>query len=406
MQKPIVLVTDHFPPDPGNRARRMLERARYLSLYGHTVLVIAPNRETRLQDEGEPPVQLPSRVHVLRIKPMAWWLFPSVNAADYRFLRLRLFQPLRPFIGFLRMVPPAAVALRRLRRASGSVLYTMNNPVSLHLIGMFSARRFGSWMAELRDPISSWETARFSVWQPLVAVFERQLMRRANAVVYRSGLPVSHHALMHKYPASNIFQLPDYGVDYSDFENTGSRGPSTVGGLIATYAGGYYRNFRPDPLFEAITLFSKTHGSLDLTLFGDPPPCTLAAYPGVSYQGKIAYWDLVKQYSNANFLVMFTRSNSEDDATFYPSKFSELIATGRPILLIGNRETALFEEITVNRLGACALNEIPSILRALDVITEMISNNTYNFSYRIANKHRFSNEPSEQAFHEVLEKLI
>ncbi len=336
---------------------------------------------------------------------MAWRLLPSVNAADYRFLQLRLIRPLRPFIGFLRMVVPATVALRRLRIASGSILYTMNNPVSLHLIGMFATRRFSSWIAELRDPISSWETTRFSVWKPLVRLFERQLMYRANAVVYRSGLPVDRNALMRKYPASKIFQLPDYGVDYSAFENTGSRGPSTGGGLIATYAGGYYQNFRPDFLFEAISRFSKDRAPLDLTLFGDPPPCAIAAYPGISYQGKIAYWDLVKKYSNSHFLVMFTRSNPEDSATFCPSKFSELIAAGRPILLISNQRTPLFDEITSNRLGACSINETLRILHALDVIAEMISTNSYNSSYRIVNKHKFSNEPSEQAFHEVLEGL-
>lgn len=336
---------------------------------------------------------------------MAWRLLPSVSAADYHFLRLHLFQPLRPFVGFLRMVPPVVVALRRLRMAPSSVLYTMNNPVALHLVGLFVAKRFGSWIAELRDPISNWETARFSVWKPFVGLFERLLMRRANAIVYRLGLPIDHDALKRKYPTSNIFQLPDYGVDYSAFENTGARGPSSGGGLIATYAGGYYQNFRLDFLFEAVSRFSKDRAPLDLTLFGDPPPSGLAAYPGISYQGKIAYWDLVKKYSNSHFLVMFTRSNPEDSATFYPSKFSELIAAGRPILLIGNQRTPLFDEITLNRLGTCAINETPKILRALDAIAEMISKNSYNSSYRIVNKHKFSNEPSEQAFHEVLEGL-
>ncbi|MGH8127074.1 MAG: hypothetical protein ACRETC_01730, partial [Gammaproteobacteria bacterium] len=71
----------------------MLERARYLSRYGHTVLVIAPHRNPLPQEREEPSFRIPSRIHVLRIKPMAWRLLPSVNAADYHFLQLRLFQP-------------------------------------------------------------------------------------------------------------------------------------------------------------------------------------------------------------------------------------------------------------------------------------------------------------------------
>lgn len=405
MRKPLVLVTDYFPPDPGNRARRMLERATHLSRHGYAVLVIAPHRKQVREAEESRTFQLPDRVHVLRIKPFAWRLLPSVNAADYRFLRIRLFKALRPFVGFLRMVPSAVVALRRFRMAPGSILYTMNNPVSLHLVGMFAAKRFGSWIAELRDPISSWEATRFSVWRPLVDLFERELMRRADAVVYRSGLPVDHNAMMRKYPASKIYQLPDYGVDYSAFENTGSRPPPTENGLIATYAGGYYQNFRPDFLFEAVSQFSEVREPLYLTLFGDPPPCAIAAYPKISFQGKIAYWELVKEYSKSHFLIMFTRSSSEDSATFYPSKFSELIAAGRPILLIGSERTPLYDEITSNHLGACANNETSEILHALNAIADMISSNSYNCTYRSANKCRFSNDASEQAFHDVLKGL-
>ena len=395
------MVVDYFPPEPGNRARRMFERARFLAAGGKRVLVVCPDRG----DDPGYPEHLPERVTVRRVPAWFGSVLPSLRYADLKGRVSRWLWPLLPVLGYVRWVPPA---IRAVRQVGGGVLYTPNNPLMLHIVGLFAHRRCDGWIAELRDPITNYDHSQRGAWGSLDAWLERRILDACDFLTFRPGIGLTAAELNQRYPgrAAKIVESPDYGLDLAEFRRAAARAGKPVERErpVGMYAGNFYAGQTPELLSRVNADLRKDGSGADLRLFGRTGGFDLAE--GTVFLGEVEYWDLLTHYAGADFLVMYIAATDATADRFIPSKLAELVAARKPILGIGPADSRAGRIILENRLGLVAPDDDAAALKgALGGVLAMAADGSYNKAFVEEVRDRISNEPSERAFLGLVERI-
>ena len=392
----VLMVVDFFPPEPGNRSRRMLERARYLARQGMAVRILVPARPG-IDDSN---VLFPDGVSVERVRPWLPAMHPAMTYGDFK---ARLPAPLRPFsplLGYQRWIPAVLARLRKSPPGSRTVLYTPSNPISLHLTGLASRRLFAGWIAELRDPIRNYSSSQRGAMGRLIDPWiERKVMSKADRIVLRRGLQVGAQELRERYPdaAQRIIEGPDYGIDLGEIEQrlNVTKRVRDNGDTTGVFAGNFYGGQTPDALARAVASARDTGLAINIELYG-----RLGfdrQFPeGIMYGGEISYSSLLDVYADADFAIIFLSDKDSAAADFVPSKFAELVALGKPLLAIGPPESDVSQLVRSRGLGVSAADREEDILAALREIPRFVRDCRYNSAYLETVKESLSNEPSEQ----------
>ncbi|MGH8427254.1 MAG: hypothetical protein ACRES7_04635 [Gammaproteobacteria bacterium] len=341
---------------------------------------------------------------ILRVKSIFPRLVPSLQYHRLPAFRHRWLRPFLPLLGYLRWLPVALPVALSLARRADAVLYTANNPLLMHLFGVCGRRRFKGWIAEFRDPMRGWEDRRYSLWNPLVSVFESLVMRQADRICLRKGLPVSPQELARRYPTqrNKIIALPDYGVDlapYTRFPPPAAEGPPD--GIRGVFAGNFYGNFNGATLAAAVAQVNGWGTRLAVEVFGADGR-GIPDEPGVSCHEAIPYWDLIQEYRRTDFLIAYVWIGTNSDLRFRPSKLAELIAAQRPLLVILNRPAEVGKEVEAAGIGVSCGETANQIAAGLVKIVHMISARSFNLGYRERVWDAISNEAAERAFREML----
>lgn len=397
----VVIITDYYPPDGGNRARRMFERARFLSAAGHTVLVIAPQREHA--SEGQFSRE---NVTVKRVPPIGYRRWASMRYEDYKTSVPVLFRPLMPLLGYIRWVIPVIRTLRAEGGLQGAVLYTPNNPVVLHLIGRLVRHSFSGWVAEFRDPITNYDSSKRGVWGVFDHLIERLVVTSADFIALRKGIETTVSELKARYPnyATKFVELPDYGVDLADFTAKQFGEQSNSGdNYRGIYAGNYYVGDTPEALLEALEHANGGAATMSVDFYGDWSD-EWALKQGAEYKGTVQYWDLIRDYLCADFVVLFVPTTQKTEERWIPSKFSELLAAQKPILVIGSSRTMPAKIVAANHLGVVSENNVGALKRALEELRNFIKKSKFNSSYFSQIKDEISNINGETAIERLLSK--
>ncbi|MGH8273912.1 MAG: hypothetical protein ACRES9_06620, partial [Gammaproteobacteria bacterium] len=249
-----------------------------------------------------------------------------------------------------------------------------------------------------------WEDRRYSLWNPLVSVFESLVMRRADRICLRKGLPVSPQELARRYPAqrNKIVALPDYGVDlapYKGFPPPATKGPAD--GIRGVFAGNFYGDFNGATLAAAVAQVNGWGFRLAVEVFGADGSGVPDGI-GVSCHEAIPYWDLIEEYRRTDFLIAYVWIGTNSDLGFRPSKLAELIAAQRPLLVISNRPAEVGKEIEAAGIGVSCGETANQIADGLVKIVHMILARSFNLGYRERVWDTISNESAERAFREML----
>ena len=390
----VIIVTDYFPPDPGNRARRMLERAQYLIKHDVHVIVLCPQRENlpvEIEKEG---------IRIIRISPWMKNICPNMDYSKYHLKWYGgILGPFLPILGFIRWVVPCISTVRQLRHIQ-PILYSVNNPLALHLVGLFGKKYCRKWIAELRDPIVKYEFSHRGIFGIFIdKIIEKLIIEQADIVCLRQGLQVSIEELQERYPdyAYKLRGLPDYGVNLNDLQISNGR-KSNNSEIKGIFAGNFYGDTSPNEIVYAVDILRREGANIVVSFYGGWSDRFIQS-THASYKGKVSYWDLLEVYNDMDFTIVIDHSrSSKRKNNFIPSKMCELIGLRKPILVIGSRDSLSAKLVLENNLGYFAENRRENIAHAIRELIEMINKKTFNFRYYHKVKNIISNEKCEAEF--------
>lgn len=385
MKSKVVMVVDYYPPEVGNRSRRMEEIAKTLVKKGFSVTVVVPDRglESFVINNSS------NGVAVIRVLPFVGGILPSMRYLDVENQSL-VFRVFRPFLGYIRWVFPCIKTLRRLN-ARDAILYTPNNPLSLHFIGFLAKPYFFKWLVELRDPIVNYEVNRFSFWSFIPPLLERLVIRASDRILLRKGIQISASKLKTLYPKyeKKIFELPDYGLTPEDVDrllnetsNRAVKDENNRDVILGLYAGNYYSNSTPQTIIESVVALNESGVSVALNFYGGWDSGAKKTGKYWRYFGEIPFREIVEKYGKCDFTILLTATEEGTEDLFIPSKLIELIIVGKPILVIGVMGTKVGKFVEENKIGVACESSKNGIMDGVREVISMIENEGYDNSLR------------------------
>lgn len=397
MPRKICMIVHQYPPDPGPTSYRMAYRAKFLQSQGYEVDVFAPGEsdQTFMQSPG---------IHVHHVSAPA---SSSSNDLDYRTPKttglLRVPGFLRPLTGYLRWLPRLVSGLRRLD-ASDTVLYTYNNPVTLHLAGLVVHRRFAAWVSEFRDPIAGYEySARGILGRLTDGWLEKRVLKNADVICMRRGIQALPED--YKQARGRVVLLPDYGVDldlFTGFEQRQVNPERPIG----VYAGTVFSDMSFSELSAGLEIYRVKQGGGEVRLFG-PAHEEFLVNDNLRYAGNLGFEALLDEYRCADFVIVYDLSEhkTQSSEAFFPSKFAELIAIQRPVLFIGNLKSETARLVNSMNLGVCVSNEASAIAVAMGEIITGLQKGRFDLQLDGKKQNLIDAKAAEEAFVDMLPRI-
>jgi len=362
MQKRVLIVTYYWPPSGGSGVQRWLKFAKYLPEAGWEPVIFTPENPdfdlkdesllqevdphlevirfpiwepyqlfTKLKKQGNHPGRLLEQPKKGALEKLAIWLRANVLVPDPRVFWVR------PSVKFLSEL---------LQAGQFQAVITTGPPHSLHLIGLELNRQFGiPWLADFRDPWSQWEfldtLPMLQIIRRKHALLERQVLKEADAVVTIS--PTFQRDL-EKLSGRKI-DLVTNGYDPADIPKDFVLQPKAANRLHLIYTGIIDAIRNPLPLMQALkaefesegeevswTFVGKVSEQVQQQVQSDP---WLQSH--IHFAGYVPHHQVFNFYSMADSLVLILTDTKNAKGNI-PGKLFEYLATGLPVLALGDPE--------------------------------------------------------------------
>jgi len=362
--KRVLIITYYWPPSGGSGVQRWLKFAKYLPEFGWEPVIFTPeNPDFDLKDESlmkeispqlevvKFPIWEPYNLFrklrkeksedtakVLEKKKKGWvdklgiWLRANAIIPDPRVYWVK------PSVTFL---------LDLVNSGQFQAVITTGPPHSLHLIGLKLHQKTNiPWLADFRDPWSKWEFLDTLPMLPLVRKrhekLEQRVLLEANAVTTISpGFKQDFEKL-----ANRKTDLLTNGFDEEDLpENWKKRFPSEDG-LEIVYTGVIDAIRNPIPFLTAFKMVfqNKPGKKVNMRFVGKVSEGVkkmvnednwLAEH--IQMDGYVSHENVFDFYANAHLLLLILTDTKNAKGNI-PGKLFEYMATGRPVLALGDPE--------------------------------------------------------------------
>ncbi|HSF52219.1 MAG TPA: glycosyltransferase family 4 protein [Algoriphagus sp.] len=363
MQKRVLIITYYWPPSGGSGVQRWLKFAKYLPETGWEPVIFTPeNPDFDLKDETLIK-EIPSHLEVIKFPIWEpYQLFSKVKRKSKShpgrlmeqkekgllertaiWMRANLLIP-DPRIFW---VKPAVKFLEDLVKAGQfQAVITTGPPHSMHLIGRELKRKTGiSWIADFRDPWSQWE---FLDTLPMASMIrkrheklEQSVLKEADAVItisptFQQDLEKLAHRKVHLL--TNGYDPADIPADFTPKKKENSKLHLVYSGIIDAI-----RN--PIPVLEAIKAeFSGSETQVEMTFVGKVSEAVKEFVAGdlwlkarIHFAGYVSHREVFGFYAKADALVLILTDTKNAQGNI-PGKLFEYLATGVPILALGDPE--------------------------------------------------------------------
>jgi len=359
--KKVLIITYYWPPSAGSGVQRWLKFSKYLPEFGWEPVIFTPeNPDFELKDSSLLK-DIPDDLEVLKFpiwepysifrklkkeklkdtakilerekkKPMdklAIWLRANLLVPDPRVFWVK------PSVEYLSQI---------LESNKIDAVITTGPPHSLHLIGLKLKRKTGvKWLADFRDPWSTWEFLDVLPMHALVRKqhqkLEANVLKEADAVVTISPTfrkEIANIAKREVHLITNGFDSTDLPADFSD--------PSRAQDNISIVYTGIIDSIRdPLPFLEAfkaaymghqiearLTFVGKVSDKITDYIYSDP---WLQRH--IDLAGYVSHREVFTYYEKAHLLLLIL-TNTKNAKGNIPGKLFEYIATGRPIIGLGD----------------------------------------------------------------------
>ena len=359
--KKVLIITYYWPPSAGSGVQRWLKFSKYLPEFGWEPVIFTPeNPDFELKD----PSLLKDIPHDLEVLKFPIWepysIFRKLKKEKLKdtakILEREEKKPLDKLAIWLRAnlivpdprvfwVKPSVEYLSQILEANKiDAVITTGPPHSLHLIGLKLKRKTGvKWLADFRDPWSTWEFLDVLPMHPLVRKqhqkLEAKVLKEADAVVTIS--PTFQEEIQRL--ANRDIHLITNGFDSSDLPKDFGSLPK-INELFSIVYTGIIDSIRdPLPFLEVFKKVFEGHQvEARLTFVGkvsDKITDYIHADPWlerhIEFAGYVAHGEVFSYYEKAHLLLLIL-TNTKNAKGNIPGKLFEYIATGRPIIALGD----------------------------------------------------------------------
>ncbi len=361
MTNPILIITYYWPPSGGSGVQRWLYFSKYLKKFGYSPIILTvdlksasyPNIDWSLTNESK-------GLSVNYVKSFNWIKIYSVfkkfkkdKIPQGEFHKRGVIDHIASFIRGNFFVPDARVnwakssikeALKIVKTNKIEKIITTGPPHSTHLIGLHLKKQINvKWIADFRDPWSDIfyvkSFYRLSFAKKRDKRLEMSVLSNSDAVITTASENF-HKDLQSKISVNQNFYKIYNGYDSNLYKGIKKR-KNTYFQIVFT--GLLTINH---PYKEFIDSFIKLQQkeprmNIKIVLAGSISEIILDKFKELSnfeYHGYINHQDAVNLMLDANILLNFMYKQ-DNNSTMISGKLIEYMATGNPILMIGNKKS-------------------------------------------------------------------
>lgn len=360
-KKKVLIITYYWPPSAGSGVQRWLKFAKYLPEFGWEPVIFTPeNPDFDLQDESLLKEIKPD----LEVLKFPIWepysLFRSLKREKIKDTskvlekkdkstvdRLGIWARANFLIPDPRIfwVKPAIEFLQGILSINQiEAIITTGPPHSLHLIGRELKRKTNIfWLADFRDPWSQWE---FFDTLPMTSLVRKKHQKMELTVLQEADIVTTISPTFQQDLANmagkNVSLLTN-GFDPDDLpDNWDSKGNPTES-IEIIYTGVIDAIRNPIPFIRAfqkvyqekkieahLRFVGKVSATVEEFVHKDP---WLKDY--IHFEGYVSHQEVFKYYKKADLLLLIL-TDSKNAKGNIPGKIFEYLATGRPVLALGD----------------------------------------------------------------------
>jgi len=359
--KKVLIITYYWPPSAGSGVQRWLKFAKYLPQFGWEPMVFTPeNPDFDLRDPGLEK-EVPKNLEVLKFPIWEpYGIFKKLKREKIQDAskilerdRKGMFDKLAIWLRANLLIPdprkfwvkPSVNFLTDILEKNGiDVVITTGPPHSMHLIGRDLKRKTGvKWLADFRDPWSTWEfldtlpMGKLAIKKHLQ--LEKSVLDEADEVVTIS--PTFQKEMSQLHPRK--ISLLTNGFDQADLPEGFAPPQFQTGRLHLVYTGiidairdplpflrSYQKAFKGSQVETSLTFVGKVSDKVrDFIQQQD------WLREKVVFAGYVSHQEVFGFYEKADMLLLIL-TNTKNAKGNIPGKLFEYMATQRPILALGD----------------------------------------------------------------------
>lgn len=361
--KRVLIITYYWPPSAGSGVQRWLKFAKYLPGYGWDPVIFTPEnpdfdlKDPLMEKEVSPDMEVLKfpiwePYQVLRMLKKEKISDPGVIIEKKQktwFDKVAIWIRANAIIPDPRVywVKPSVKFLGQLMDSNNfQAVITTGPPHSMHLIGRDLKRRYGiPWLADFRDPWSSWE---FLDTLPMIDWVKRRHRRLEGSVFQEADALVTISPTFRQEMgqlAGREIHVITNGFDPADLPSDFSMKPPASETLEIVYTGVIDAIRDPMPFLLAMKeVFGRTKNKVKLTFVGRVSlqvKNTIMEDSWFSSHIELAGYvshEVVFQYYEKAHVLLLILTNTKNAKGNIPGKVFEYMATGRRIIALGDPE--------------------------------------------------------------------
>ena len=374
--KRVLIISYYWPPSGGSGVQRWVKFSKYLPAEGWQPVIYTPENPELTSRDRTLAEEVPEEAEVIRkpiLEPYGIYRKLSgkteggegevnpINGGKKSFwkklmlyIRGNLFIPdprclwIRPSVSFLK---------KYLKRHPVDIIISTGPPHSMHLIALKLSRATGlPWIADFRDP---W-TKMFYFKHLCLGKFaenrhrklEKKVLDNASVIVAVSPMVMDEFKEMTETPV----ELITNGYDESDFDIVVEDDDS----FNITHTGLFAADGNPETLWEVLAEKCQSNRefakSLKIRLIGKTDKEITDSIRNAGLEDNLLdfgyqnHLTAVKEQKSASLLILPLRKEPEYRATL-PGKLFEYLASGRPVLGIGQTDGAMARILSETKAG-------------------------------------------------------
>jgi glycosyltransferase involved in cell wall biosynthesis len=361
LSKPILIITYYWPPSGGSGVQRWLYFSKYLKKLGYSPIILTidsdsasyPSIDKSLLKEADGiPVHYVTAFNWIKIYTSLKNNKDSNKIPQGEFLKKGF---LDHFSGFIRgnfFIPDARVswvkpatemALNIIKKNKIDKIITTGPPHSTHLIGLNLKSKLDlKWIVDFRDP---WTDIfylksfyRFSFSKNKDLILEKKVLSTADAVLTTTSENF-HIELQSKIPNKQKFYKIYNGFDSRLFNKVKKKVNKD---FKIVFTGLLTSNHPYKSIINSLIKFKKLYPVINLKLIfaGSISDKIIEEFKQISnieYYGHVDHNIAVDLMCQANILLNFLFDQNKK-STMISGKLIEYMASGNPILMIGDSE--------------------------------------------------------------------
>ena len=361
MSKRVLIITYYWPPSAGSGVQRWLKFAKYLPEFGWEPVIFTPeNPDFALQD----PTLLKEVDEKMEVMKFPIWepygLFRKMKSEQLKDPAKIMGKKKKSFLDLIGIwlranvlvpdprvfwVKPSVNFLTDLaQQGQFDVVITTGPPHSLHLIGRNLKRKTGiTWFADFRDPWSQWELLDTL---PMTSIIRNQHNRLEKTVLKEADAVMTVSPTFQK-DMVQLVQRPIHlltnGFDPSDLPLDFFHSKPDPDFIEIVYSGVIDAIRNPAPFLIALRdVFENSDKRIKMRFVGKVSETIQELIERdkwlkshVTLEGYVSHESVFGFYQKAHLLLLVL-TDTKNAIGNIPGKLFEYMATGRPILALGD----------------------------------------------------------------------